>query len=357
VDVPVSRGVEPPGSPAPPPGHALLAAFFLAWLFQALCLQLPHDYPIVAALIPGLALIAARWRWRPASSPVGRTAQLCLVAVLALFWAGEFRLYRLIHWAACCREGNTPRLQSLLITQKDHAYCPDPAALARVAAYLREQGVADGEVTCMSGCTHPLYLDLNLRPSTRFPQIEMTALFFVRHRNDLVADLNASRQRYIVSDLVWTGLSRQGAEEINPEDPLALPSEFPEEFVGVYPWTEPIVFRSGRYLVHRVTGPATPFWREDHEEPARVRFNNWNEYLRRFEGKMSFRDEEAARASLAVIDDLYRESEQAGDKAGQHQATLKALSMADEAHWAGKEREAEVFRQWLRQKLGDAPGR
>jgi hypothetical protein len=347
--------VDAPSAGEPRPRHALLAAFFLAWLFQALCLQLPHDYPIVAALIPGSALIVARWRWQSPTSAVGRTARLCLVAILVVLWIGEFRVNRVAHWADCCREGNTPRVQSLLLTQKDNAYAPDPAALARVADYLRGQNVRDGELTCMSGCTHPLYLELNLRPSTRFPQVEMTALFFIRHRDDLVDDLNASRQRYVVTDLVWTGLSRQAAEETNPDDPLALPAHFPEEFVGVYPWTEPVVFRSGRYLVHRATGPASHFWREDEEEKPKVRFKNPNDYLPRFEGKMSYRDEEAARASVAVIDELYREAEQTGDRAGQHQAQLKALSMADEARWAGKEREAEVFRSWLRDKLGPTP--
>jgi hypothetical protein len=201
----------------------------------------------------------------------------------------------------------------------------------------------------MSGCTHPLYLDLNLAPTTRFPQIEMTGLFFTNHRQVILEELNASQQRFVVSDLVWTGLSPEAAKEINPNDPLALPSGLPEKFALMYPWREPILFRSGRYLVHRVTGPADRFWGE---VPGLELGPPDNPYAKCFVGNQSFRDEERARESVTVIDALYRKSKAEGDRTGQHQALLKALTMSEQAHCAGKEREAEVFRRWLRQKIG-----
>ncbi len=78
----------------------------------------------------------------------------------------------------------------------------------------------------MSGCTHPLLLDLNLKPSTRRSnKSRMTCLFFTQHRQNVLAELNASRQQLIVSDIVWTGLTAEEAEETNPDDPLALPRE------------------------------------------------------------------------------------------------------------------------------------
>ena len=57
----------------------------------------------------------------------------------------------------------------------------------------------------------------------------------------------------------------EAVKAVNPDNPLALPSSFPQQFADRYPWREPIVFRSGRYLVHRVTGPADRFWREEEE--------------------------------------------------------------------------------------------
>jgi len=265
VDGPTAKG----GSDAPWPCRAVLGAFFLGWLFQAVFLQLPHDYTLVPALVSGVVVVAACWRWRPPSSSVKFAAGMGFVALMALLWAINFRLYRVAYWPECWREGSTPRMQSLLATQRDYAYAPDPAALAPVADYLRCQGVGDGELTCMSGCTHPLYLDLNVRPSTRFPQVEMTTLFFIHHRDEVLAEVNASRQRFIVSDLVWTGLTAEEAEEINPADPLALPRKFPDKYALTYPWNEPVVFRSGRYVVHRATGYASRFWRENATDEPR----------------------------------------------------------------------------------------
>ncbi len=276
--------------------------------------------------------------------------RMVLIAVLAFVWCIAFRLDRIQLWARCCREGATPQVQSLLATRKMNPYCPDPAPLADVAAYLRSQGLHDGDLTCMSGCTHGLYLDLDLRPSTRFPQVEMTTLFFTKHRDEVLAEVNASHQRFVVSDLVWTGMTPEAAEEADPNDPLALPPAFPEEFVFTYPWTEPVVFRSGRYLVHRVTGPATHFWRDDTEEETNEKFKT--KYAQFFAGKLSYRDEAAARESVAVIDDFYRRSDAAGDEDGRHAARSAALTMFDRARVADKGCEAEVFRRWLEDAAG-----
>jgi hypothetical protein len=177
------------------------------------------------------------------------------------------------------------------VLRKESAYAVNAAELADVEAFLVGQGARDGEVTCLSGATHPLYLDLNLTPSTHYSQVEMTCLFFVNHRENVLAELNANRQRFVVSDLVWAGLTPEEAEETNPDDPLALPSEFPDKFAMMYPWTEPVVYRSGRYLVHRVTGPAYKFWREDKEIDWGPPKNPYNKF---FAGNQSFANEDLA---------------------------------------------------------------
>lgn len=79
-----------------------------------------------------------------------------------------------------------------------------------------------------------------------------------------------------------------------------------------------------------------------------------NAYSKFFAGKLRFRDEETARQSVDLIDSLYRQFGSAGDRAGQHHALLMALTMFDRARWTGKEREADVFRQWLRGRLDEA---
>jgi hypothetical protein len=72
-----------------------------------------------------------------------------------------------------------------------------------------------------------------------------------------------------------------------------------------------------------------------------------NVYSKFFAGKLGFKDEETARVSLEVIDRLYRQFEFAGDRAGQHHATMMALTMFNRARWTGKRAEAGIFREWL----------
>ncbi|BAC91051.1 hypothetical protein [Gloeobacter violaceus] len=72
-----------------------------------------------------------------------------------------------------------------------------------------------------------------------------------------------------------------------------------------------------------------------------------NAYSPYFRGVLSFKDLEAARASVAKIDALYRHFEAIGDRAGQHQAMVIALTGQNRARWIGKQREAAIFHAWL----------
>ena len=78
-----------------------------------------------------------------------------------------------------------------------------------------------------------------------------------------------------------------------------------------------------------------------------------NVYSKFFANKLGFRDEAAAAESVEVIERLYRQFELAQDRAGQHHALAMALTMFDRARWTGKGREAEIFRTWLTERLGE----
>jgi len=78
-----------------------------------------------------------------------------------------------------------------------------------------------------------------------------------------------------------------------------------------------------------------------------------NVYSKFFAGQLGFKNEEAARRSVELIDRLYRQFELAADRAGQHHALLMALTMFDRARWTNKLREADVFRHWLMDRLGE----
>ena len=78
-----------------------------------------------------------------------------------------------------------------------------------------------------------------------------------------------------------------------------------------------------------------------------------NVYSRYFAGKLGFKDIETARRSVALIDQLYHQFDLAHDRAGQHHALVMALTMFNRARWTGKHDEAEVYRRWLVEQLGE----
>ena len=79
-----------------------------------------------------------------------------------------------------------------------------------------------------------------------------------------------------------------------------------------------------------------------------------NVYSKFFAKRLGFKDEETAYTSVDIIDRLYRQFELASDRAGEHHALVMALTMFDRARWTGKEREADIFRQWLMARLSEA---
>src|SRR5689334_8278225 len=79
-----------------------------------------------------------------------------------------------------------------------------------------------------------------------------------------------------------------------------------------------------------------------------------NVYSKFFAGRLGFKDEETARASVEVIDRLYSQFELARDRTGQHHALVMALTMFDRARWTNKTGEAEIFRRWLLARLREA---
>jgi hypothetical protein len=168
------RGKADPAAASRP----LLSAFYLGWLAQAAALQRITDYGMAASAFPAIVLVADALQ--SGCTPFLRRAFLVALALIALCLAPGLRPGRLALWARCCREGSTPQLRDLLTvpTWRDP---PDWQDLARVEEFLRGQNAADGEVTGLSGFTSPIYLDLNLEPSTRFHGVEASIRCFPSH--------------------------------------------------------------------------------------------------------------------------------------------------------------------------------
>jgi hypothetical protein len=72
-----------------------------------------------------------------------------------------------------------------------------------------------------------------------------------------------------------------------------------------------------------------------------------NVYSRFFRNVLSFKTVETSRESVRRIDRLYNYFERLGDRAGQHQAMVLALTGKNRARWSGKQEESEVFSEWL----------
>jgi hypothetical protein len=72
-----------------------------------------------------------------------------------------------------------------------------------------------------------------------------------------------------------------------------------------------------------------------------------NVYSRFFRNVLAFKTVQAARESVEKIDRLYNYFERLGDRAGQHQAMVLALTGKNRARWSGKLEEAEIFSEWL----------
>jgi hypothetical protein len=72
-----------------------------------------------------------------------------------------------------------------------------------------------------------------------------------------------------------------------------------------------------------------------------------NVYTRYFRNVLAFRNAEAARESVRRIDRLYNYFERLGDRAGQHQAMVMALTGKNRARWSGKLEESQIFSDWL----------
>jgi hypothetical protein len=257
----LSSNAAEPGQGSQRVRQALLAALYLGWLLQSICLQHVFEYIHVPAVLLALTLVAgwewpAEWKalWIPVALSLGAAAMLHPLV----------KLDRLKLWPDCWKDGATPQLQDQLALTQVAGW----RDLQRVAKYLRDQGVKDGELTSYDWRTASLYVDLDLVPSTRFPFLDITYANFTRHRGEIRHALAASHQRFVVTDLTLLGgrLTVDQASVVTryvQSKELALPPHFPNELKPFFPWNEPIVFRAGRYAVHRVEKPVEKLRADD----------------------------------------------------------------------------------------------
>ena len=267
----VTRARRP--SPAARP-RALLAALYLGWVLQALVIQRGLEYVHVPETLLGFALLAGR------GVPVGLTTLAILALQGTLFALGLGEVTRptsyfpleaprafdravLAAWPRCLGPGK-PELRDDLRQLPAHCV-PTWADLAAVEAYLRavEPPLADGELLAFHDSPHPLYLSMRLRPATRYLHFG-TVLAIRSQQPRVAAEVRAAAPRYVVSDLQRMTWDRHAATERG--GPSGLPAWLPRSQRGQFPWDQPVAFRAGRYVVHRVSHPIgdvdIPAWKD-----------------------------------------------------------------------------------------------
>lgn len=262
---------------------ALYAAFYVAWAAEGTLLQWGHHYQFLPAL-----LVASRWFGGWVLSWPDQWQRWAMATIVAMAVVADPLLmpWRLSWWGICCREGATPVVLDALtmparypphihlaFERTTNAEAPiddgQPSEaipmelshrlvawqdLDRVADFLRQQGIRNGELTCYHTTTAYLFSQLGVRPATRWVWPEMAVHFYPDRELQIRRELAESGQRFVVSDLQNAAAFRLGPSQPTPSG-WTLPNDFPAEFAGKFPWHQPIVFRAGRYAVHRVELP------------------------------------------------------------------------------------------------------
>jgi hypothetical protein len=229
--------------------HVLPAALYLGWIAQALLLQHLFDYVHVPAMVLGVVMIAVA---APSPSVAWTPRRLVVAGFLCLLPSMVVRGEQLKVWSRCVFEPSSPKLTQAL------ARLPLPVwkHLDRVTRFLRENGVKDGELTAYHTHTIHVYPALGVRPSTRFVFTETHLRLFPSRAEEISVALAGSDQKYVVSDLLEAGL--EPALALDDSDPTNWRMACPRDALSAFPFDQPVIFRSGPYLVHEVTRPVGP---------------------------------------------------------------------------------------------------
>jgi len=254
------------------PARAILAALYLGWLAQATLIQKPFDYAHYPPMLLGLAVIASF------RLPVGQVLLAwCLVAGITNEIAKDHRWFRNINedyrittalvlphypmvdrnrlalWGRCWHDDSWELKDQLSFYDTVHC-APNWADLNRVGEFLKTKKLQDRELICWHDSTHPLYVELGIKPGIRYPHV-ITAMKFRSKREQIKSETFTSPARYVVSDLVPIMYSARFGPFPPPGPATELPPEFPDWRTDIYPWNQPVVYRSGRYIVHEVKEP------------------------------------------------------------------------------------------------------
>ncbi len=258
-------------------GRVLIAALYLGWFLQATFLQKGFHYSNAPVLILAFAVLASQ-RWPAAQIFVAwsllggllhyyNDRDPSLLPALTQFEKERPNTAQQLvprnkllnrEWKSVwrrCLHGSDPELKDYLSFYRYNHCTPGWRDLDRVRQYLETLNLKHGELLCWDDSTHPLYLDLQLRPAIRYPHVN-TVLDFRSKRDVIRQEVINSGAQYVVADLMvgWYFYDYCSTWELD-SDAISLPADFPCFCREIFPWNQTIVFRAGRYVVFRIDKP------------------------------------------------------------------------------------------------------
>jgi len=221
-----------------------LSAVYLVWFLQSHLLQHLFDYVHVPALLLSIFVLAAHsGEIKFLRSPA---LMIAFIAV-ALLTSPMANLQTMKLWPTAIQRDLTP-------AQTDHVaqlMNPKWEDLNKVEEFLRSQNVQNEDVLMYNSDLVTLYWDLNLKSPTPYIYYYEIQAYLPERKELLLASLEKGNQKFVVTDLVGCGMPIPFAEEVDEQGELAPPPRYRRANLKSYPWSEPVVFRSGRYLVHQ----------------------------------------------------------------------------------------------------------
>ena len=234
----------------------LLCSLYIGWIFQAFFLQQLFDYIHVAGLILAWAIclraaIGATENSSPSHSDGKRLAFPVLIAFLgiAVLLSPLNRMSRLRFWPDCARACFGSTLSSEARDQLAQFPFPRWVELQPMLDYLRRQG-GDTWVLPYNGNLIHLYPELRMSPATRFVYLDVLARSFPSRRDEMIAAIEKSGVRFVVSDL------KEDGWEAQLETATLLPKALQRRRSDLcFPYNQTPVFRSGGYVLFRIDSP------------------------------------------------------------------------------------------------------
>lgn len=236
----------------------LLSLMYLGWLFQSYAFQHLFDYVHPPTHLMAIVLIGAYLanRIQKQSLNLAWKTGIALFAIMAVLSFPNFKPDRVRLWQTCVFNSSDLHLKAKLALMVQ----VDWEDLIAVRDFLETQNLKDHELHCYNTTLVYLYPELSVAPATRYVFFDSTLIFCPSHRGEILESIHASPQKFIVTDLLESGFDRKTALEKSQDSKALTPPAYPVSLKDAYPWSQPVVFRAGRYLVHQAKRPLGDFF-------------------------------------------------------------------------------------------------